>query len=197
MNHRRLIATAPRRHHLLAGWLVAAMAVLTSSPVSAFSAEGQGWVSGGVANLHHAAPTAAGWWGPSLQLGMTVNINDFWRIGADLGASHHFQRTIDDEPTGPHTVASAGLEARYAFDVFTYVPYVGLGAAIHPLSAPAETSPDGELASLRATVGLDYRMSREWSIGGAIQLHAPVTQPTDFPHYSTLRVHLGYHFRRF
>ena len=174
---------------------VGALVIVMAAPAHAFVPEGQGWAGAGAANLHHEAPTAAGWWGPVVQAGAVFELSDFWRVGADLSAGHHFAREVDDESLAPRSVVSAGAEIRYTFDVVTYVPYVGLGAAVHPLGPPSETSPDGELATLRATVGLDYRHSREWSFGGAAQLHAPVTQPADFPHYSTLRLHVGYHFR--
>ncbi len=171
--------------------------VTVSAPGHTFISEGHGWGGAGVANLHHEAPTAAGWWGPVVHGGLVINLSDFWRVGIDAGAGHHFQREDDGETIGPHSVVSTGLEARYALDIVTYVPYIGLGVGIHPLGPPSNTMPQGELATFRATIGLDYRHSREWSFGAAAQLHTPMTQPADFPHYSTLRVHVGYHFRRF
>ncbi len=194
------------RHHRIAtsrsliGLLTTVLvitAVMASTPDDAVAAEGHVWGGVGAANVNHAAPTALGWWGPSLEAGAVIDVTDFWRIGFDLGASHHFQREIDDEPAGPHTVASVGLEARYAFDVFTYVPYAGLGMGFHPLGAPSQATAGGELLSLRATIGLDYRHSRSWSYGGALRLHAPISEPTAFPHYSSIRGHVAYHFRLF
>lgn len=176
--------------------LVAAIAI-TATPMlaQAFGSEGHAWGGAGAANVNHAAPTAFGWWGPSVRSGLVIHATDFWRLTADAGASHHFGQTIDDEPAGPHTVVSAALGARYTFDVFTYVPYAELAGVVHPLGAPSTGSPGGELFSARIGLGLDYRMSREWSVGAAVRLHAPVTQPADFPHYSTLHLQAGYHFR--
>ena len=159
--------------------------------------EGHFWGGLGAANIGHAAPSAFGWWGPSAHLGGIAHINDFWRLSADLSVSHHFAREIEEESTGPHTVAGAALGIRYAFDIATYVPYAEFSVAVHPLGPPSSGSNAGELLSARATLGVDYRKSRRWSMGTAITLHAPVSDPSDFPHYSGLRFHVGYHFQRF
>ena len=182
---------------LLAAAIYVAIGLLSPAPAQAITSEGQWWTGVGAANLNEAAPSAFGWWGPSLETGVVFDVHDFWRLTADAGVSHHFRRTIDDEPAGPHTVVSTALGVRYTFDVVQYVPYAGLAFAAHPLGAPSSGAPDGELFSVRGTIGLDYRQSRRYSFGSAIDLHAPLSQPTDFPHYSSIRVHLGVHFRRF
>lgn len=175
-----------------------AIVAITAPSAQAFVSKGHLWAGAGAANIGHAAPSNFGWWGPSLHLGVVTEISDFWRVTADLGASHHFSTTDeDDESIGPYTVASGALGVRYAFDVAIYVPYIGLAAAVHPMGPPSSASPQGELLSLRATIGLDYRKSRNFSFGAAAELHAPVSEPSDFPHYSSIRAHLAYHFERF
>jgi len=173
------------------------MLLAVPSDVQGFGSQGQLWTGAGAANINSAAPTAAGWWGPTLAGGLVVDVGDFWRLTADAGVSHHFQRTVDDTSQGPHTVVSTAVGARYALDIITYVPYIGLAGVVHPMGAPTSTAPDGELFSLRATVGLDYRINRQWSLGAAVDLHLPVTEPGDAPHYSSAGLHIGYHFRRF
>lgn len=185
----------PRRIAAVAAAVLLTVAV--ASDAEAFGSEGQLWAGAGAANLHHPAPTAFGWWGPSLQLGAVVHAGEFLRITADMHGSHHFETEGDDEDEvlDAQSVAGVSLGARYALDVFTYVPYVGLAAAFHPLAPPSQGVPGGEWFSLRATIGLDYRRSREWSVGAAADVHAPMSQPGDFPHYSSIRVHVGWHFR--
>ncbi len=172
--------------------------ILTTPTAQAFVSQGHVWAGAGAANLGHAAPSAFGWWGPSIETGLVVDVSDFWRLTADIGASHHFATTDDDdEPIGPHTVVSGALGVRYALDIAIYVPYVGLAVAAHPLGPPSSASPNGEFLSFRGTIGLDYRKSRRISLGAAADLHAPMTEPSDFPHYSSIRLHIAYHFQRF
>lgn len=177
--------------------LATTLLMLTAPPASALKLQGQGWVGAGVANIHHAAPTAAGWWGPSLQTGLVLDLSDFWKLTADAGISHHFPRTVDDDRLGPHTIISTALGLRYAFDVAIYVPYAGLSVVYQPLGPPSDRFPEGEFLAARATIGVDYRRSRSMSIGAAAELSAPLTQPAEFPLYSTIRAHIGFHFRRF
>lgn len=161
-----------------------------------FVSEGQVWGAAGTANINHAAPTLAGWWGPKVEAGVALHLNDFFRVTADVSSSHHFERmNEDDEPIGPHTVLSTAIGARYSLDVLTYVPWVGLAFGYHPLGPPSEQAATGDPFSLRATIGIDYRRSRTLSFGGAVHLHAPLTDPGNFPHYSAIRLHVAYHFR--
>jgi hypothetical protein len=185
--------------HLMTALFSCMLLLVWLPSADAFPKEGHFWGGAGVANVNHAAPTAFGWWGPRADVGVVFQLNDFWRINADLGASHHFQRTPDEDedPIGPHTVLSTAIGARYALDVFTYIPYLGLSFVYHPLGPPSSQSPAGDPFSLRATLGVDYRRSRTLSYGAAIEVGAPLLSPADFPHYSGIRIHVGYHFRRF
>ena len=182
---------------LLLGCTVTVLSLFVPPSAQAMTSQGQWWAGAGAANVNTAAPSAFGWWGPTVQTGIVFDVHDFWRLTADAGVSHHFRRTIDDEPAGPHTVVSTALGVRYTFDVVQYVPYAGLSFAFHPLGAPSSGAPEGELFSVRGTLGLDYRYSRRYSFGAAIDLHAPLSEPTDFPHYSSIRFHIGVHYRRF
>lgn len=160
----------------------------------------QGQIFGGLqlATAQEAAPTVAGWWGPGVHAGATMNLSESWRLTADVGGSYHFARQVeDDERIGPHGVVSIAAGARYAFDVFTYVPYAGLSAVFHPMAPPNATQQAGDPFSLRATIGMDYRASRSRSWGIALDLGAPLLAPDRFPHYSGIRIYGAYHFRRF
>lgn len=167
---------------------------LAPATASAFSFQGQVYGGAGIANLNQAAPTAAGWWGPSLHTGLVIDLGDFFRATADIQGSYHFQRTIDENLSGPHAVFAAALGARYVFDVVSYVPYVGLSLVAYPMEVPGDS---GELFGLRATIGMDYRHNRRWSYGAAAELSTPLLEPANFPLYSSLRAHVAFHFRRF
>lgn len=182
---------------LLCILFIALGTVTRPNDAHALSFEGQGWVGTGAANIHQVAPTLAGWWGPALELGLVLNITDFWQLITDLSTSYHFERIVDDEAEGPYTVASAALGLRYTFDIFKYIPYAGISFVASPFGPPSESSPAGELWSIRATLGADYRYNRRISFGGAVQISAPLTEPQSFPLYSSIRAHIGFHFRKF
>ncbi len=188
----------PRRGSLQwVGLLLACL--LTCLPLSAqaFPSEGQVWTGVGANAIYETAPSSFGWWGPAASVGGVFLINDFWRFTADTSFSYHPSRTLDDATLESNSVWSAALGLRYALDILIYVPYVGLSVVAHPLSPPSSTNPGGDPLSLRATLGVDYRANRRYSIGAALEGHAPMTRPADFPHLASVRVHLGIHFRRF
>ena len=168
-----------------------------SPRADAFSFQGQLYAGLGAANINQAAPTVAGWWGPSLHTGLVLNLGDFFRATADFQGSYHLQRSFDDQIAGPHQVYALALGARYVFDVLSYVPYVGLSLVTYPLGVPDSAQSPNERFGLRATIGMDYRHSRRWSFGGAVELSAPLLEPANLPLYSSARAHIAFHFRRF
>lgn len=159
--------------------------------------EGQLWAGAGLNNVPSPAPSALGRWGPGLQLGTNVQLNDFWKVGVDVAASYHPSQIEGEESFDALLVSAVALEARYALDVFTYVPYAGLAGVFYPTGPTSERAPAGELLGLRATLGADYRYSRERSLGVAIDLHAPLTAPQSFPLYGSIRAYFAWHFRSF
>jgi hypothetical protein len=185
--------------HLWIATSVVALVLALAPVATAAPLEGQVWVGAGLANAHSAAPTPAGWWGPGLSAGGVLQLSDFWRLTLDTAGSYHFARTIgeEDELIGPHRILTIAAGVRYAFDVFKYIPYAGLSAVFQPLAPPTSAQTPGGPLALRATLGLDYRIERRYSVGAAIEVGAPVMTPSDFPHYSGIRVHFAYHFRRF
>jgi hypothetical protein len=167
---------------------------LSSSSASAFTGEGHVYLGPSAAN----ATALGGWghWGIGAQLGLVLGLSDFLKLSAGLEGSYHFaDRSDPEQPIDPFGVAGAFVGARYALDVFTYVPYVGL--AITTFAAGPPTSPDGGGFDLGAklTLGLDYRFSRFWSFGILADLHASLTEPANFPLYSSVNLHLARHFR--
>ncbi|WP_146618111.1 hypothetical protein [Lujinxingia litoralis] len=166
-------------------------------PVQAQAWEGQVWTGVGLSNTVAPAPSALGRWGPSLHLGANLQLGDFWKVGLDLGGSFHPTLEEEDERWESLLVTSVALEARYALDVFTYVPYLGLAGVVYPTGPSSERAPGGEALGLRASLGADYRQSRDRSLGLAFDLHAPLSAPQNFPLYVSARLYLAWHFRTF
>lgn len=172
------------------------MAAATCVFVSAVSApaaadDGRLWLELDGANLNTVGE--GGIWGPGLQLGGQWNATDFWAVYADLGTSYHF----GDEELGfrDDLVTAVSVGVRYNLDVFTYVPFVGLGVAGYldtPLvdDGPANTNLGGKIV-----VGVDWRFDRSWSAGFKAELHALATDLGRYPVYSTIGLNVAWHFR--
>lgn len=162
----------------------------------AFALQGQTSVGVGAANTAQIAPTAFGFWGPSLRVGGALHLGEFLRVTLD--GQYSFHRGVLDaeisEGIDTFHVAALAIGLRYDLDIITYVPYLGLSFVAYPLQVP-RTPEAGEPFGLRATIGLDYRHSRFWSWGGSVELATPLSEPGDFPLYSSLHFHLCYHFR--
>lgn len=173
--------------------LVLASGVVTLPCTSARAFSGEGHVYAGPSAANANALGGFGHWGPGAQLGLVLGLSDFWRFTAGLEGSYHFEDADEEIPS--FAVLGAFIGLRYALDVFTYIPYVGL--AVTTFAAGPPTSPDGGGFELGAklTVGLDYRFSRFWSLGVLADLHASLTEPAEFPLYSSINLQLGYHFR--
>lgn len=171
------------------------LALLTTRPAHAFSGEAMAWFGPSVANL--TASDTGLRWGPGGQLGLQLGLNDFWKLAVGLEGSYHFATTDDDVEVPATPVTGAFVGARYALDVFTYVPYAGLALTgfLDPPSASA--TPDGPALGAKLTLGVDWRTSRYWSWGVLVEVHMSFSEPGEIPVYSTANVHLGYHFRLF
>ncbi|TXD37599.1 hypothetical protein FRC98_07880 [Lujinxingia vulgaris] len=167
------------------------------TPDEAHAWEGQLWAGAGLNNTLAPAPSALGRWGPGLQLGANLQLGDFWKVGVDLSASYHPAQVEGEDSFQSLVVSAAALEARYALDVFTYIPYVGLAGVFYPTGPTSERAPNGERLGLRATLGADYRYSRTRSLGVAFDIHAPMTAPQNFPLYAGVRAYFAWHFRTF
>jgi hypothetical protein len=85
---------------------------------------------------------------------------------------------------------------RYNLDVFAYVPYVAVSMVLHQRGPVADLGerPISTLGA-KASLGLDWRFTRNWSVGGRVELHAVGSSPRQFPAFGTLQGVLSYHFR--
>ncbi len=167
--------------------------LLMCLPIQASASDGYAQLWSGLALANANGVTDNGQWGPGAQLGARVGITDFWSITGGVEGSYHFAETEDDIPSSEVLGLFGGF--RYNLDIFQYVPYLGLSIENFILAPPDAPGESRAGVGAKLSVGVDWRYSREWSLGGMIELHAPLTDPGDFPIYSTLGVNLAYHFR--
>jgi hypothetical protein len=109
-----------------------------------------------------SGPTSANGFGGGLHL--AYGLNDMFNLIADVDAAAH--------PQSQWTVVSGGVGAAYVVDVLRWVPWIG--AEVGPAAA-VSTDPACGLATLEPCTGLrlnlaipfglDYRVSRSFSVG--------------------------------
>lgn len=155
------------------------------------TADGRVWAGAGLANLTSFDDGSLP--GPGAQLGLGLDLSEFFALSLDATSSYHFGDADRELPAD--RVASAALGLRYNFDVFKYVPYAGLAAAAY-LDAPAVSGSTVEANfGVKLFLGVDWRFHRFWSVGFHGELHALLTQVQDFPVYTFLGLNAAYHLR--
>ncbi|QDG54474.1 porin family protein [Persicimonas caeni] len=167
--------------------------LLAVLPAQASASDGYAQLWGALNLANANAVSDNGQWGPGAQIGARVGITDFWSIVGGVEGSYHFAETEDDIPSSQVLGLFGGF--RYNLDVFQYVPYVGLAIENFVIAPPDAPGVNRAAVGGKFSLGLDWRYSRNWSLGGMIELHAPLTDPGDFPIYSTIGANLAYHFR--
>jgi hypothetical protein len=182
-------------HRLLPG-LVCFLMVL-SAPAAASASDGYAQFWGGLNLANANAASDGAQWGPGAQVGARFGISDFWSIIGGVGGSYHLE--TEDAPASEVLGLFGGF--RYNLDVFQYIPYVGLSVENFIFAPPDEPDAEGQTGETRSmvggkfSVGMDWRYSRNWSVGGMVELHAPLVDPANFPIYSTIGLNVAYHFR--
>ena len=176
-------------------WLGALSALAWPSPALAQRLEPRLWLGAG---LNHARPGAASsQLGAGAQLGLSLALSDFWGLQMGLDGAYHMRQEADD-PTKALPdlmVSDAFVAVQYTLDVLSYVPHVSLGLVGYlqgpPTAVRGEPAPD---LGARLNVGLHWRATREWSLGGNIDLHASLLNPSDFNLYTLFHLNVGYHW---
>jgi opacity protein-like surface antigen len=112
-------------------------------------------------------------------------------VEADISAFPVGTEPAKNPPAQPGFVSTGGVGLMYVFDVLRWVPYAGgiAGAGIFDggyLGAPL-IAPDLQLA-----LGVDYEITRSWTIGVAYRQHFFVTQMTAYPEFTTLGLRFEY-----
>ncbi len=189
-------STAATTTHRLFPLFCVALGCILCAPTQADALDLRASAAIGAANAQPTSQFAQ--WGFAGQLDIDASINDFWGIHAGLEGAYHLRREGTDPITPASTVANAWAGVRYNFDVFAYVPYIGL-AAVGYLNAPPTTAPNEQAtapgAGAKLTMGLLWRPRRSWSYGASIDLHGAVPALTNFGLWATLTFRIAYHWR--
>jgi hypothetical protein len=125
--------------------------------------------------------------------GYTYGLSDQFNLIAEGSYTFFPINTADRQgaPTVPVGAASGSVGATYVLDVLRWVPYFGLAAGsgvFHGGGLPApRLLPYAQLAA-----GLDYQVSREWSLGFSYRQHMFVTAPSDYPSLAVFQLRGGY-----
>ena len=140
--------------------------------------------------------------GPVSQLVLGLTLGDFFTLYGGLEGGYMFggegPAAAEDGapmPLEPYLLHDLFLGLRYNLDVFTYIPFVGLALVAY---GRGPTAPDGQPApalGAKLSVGMQYRAWRDWSVGGALELHGALPQLAELSFLGSLTLNLGYHFR--
>jgi hypothetical protein len=114
---------------------------------------------------------------------------------ADVGYSLVALGQTDDNSsvlnTRPGAVANLGVGVGYVLDVLTWVPYFGILAEGYYLVGG--TIQGGLLVGGGAgQVGLDYKLSRHWSVGALYEEHFLLTKMSTYPLYFNAFARVSY-----
>ncbi len=167
---------------------------LTSPSIAHARTEGRAWVSAGALGVRPG--TQAQQWGPATQLGLELSLGEFWGLMAGVDLAWPLARDATEQRAALEglMVSDLFVGATYRLDVFTYIPYVAVGVVGYLRGPPApDASPSPDLGA-RVSVGMLWRPSRDWSLGGAIDLGSSLTQLGTFGLTSAARFDLSYHF---
>lgn len=147
-----------------------------------------------------------------------------WSLGAFVSSSFHLDDTfalgfsldytlpVTHLATNRISILTLLLRFRYTIDLFSLVPYaeIAVGPAVgiplpkskkrpenglEPVTAPLVQETAIWAALAQATFGLQYRYSREASLGAEVAVGTYITHAPTFPLQTTVRLFWTYHFR--
>ncbi len=157
----------------LVGLAMSAAGLLAPGRAAADEHEWHAGLGFGYASLSGA--TNSNGFGGGLHL--AYGLDDTWNLIGDVDATAH--------PSSQWTVVSGGIGAAYVIDVLRWVPWIG--AELGP-AAVVSTDPQCGLASLEPCAsfrlglaipfGLDYRISKSFSVGAGGRFEMLVLGPT-------------------
>ncbi len=124
-------------------------------------------------------------WGPNLELQAEYGINDDWTIRFGASYSAFFKPGAGPEPL---SLAWTGLDAAWTLDILQVVPFLFAGAAVVAVGGP-DTSWRARLG-LRVGLGVDYLLSRSWSLGAEATYGLIVPDTGQVPALVTLSLRL-------
>ena len=201
-SHRLLSRRSPKMNGRLRSnspGLVALLALLCAfsisiTPAEANALEGRLIMGAGSGVTRPGSPDRQ--LGATSQFGLDLALGDF--IGLQVGLDGSYHPASNKRELPPVIVSDLYVGARYNFDVFKYVPYVGAGLVGYLNSPPVGAPEDNTLApgaGAKLFFGLYYRPRREWSFGGKVELHGAAPAFSEFSVYSAILFQVGYHWR--
>lgn len=172
------------RGMIVAGLLGAAVTVTGSA--RALESQWQAGADVGYAAVSYGGSVHSGFGGGAH---LTYGLTDSFNALADLTATTHGL----DEGLSRLQVLSASAGIAYTLDIIQWVPYAGLLVGGYRLSGGAGDA-EGKLG-LQGAFGLDYRLSRSWSLGAQVRYHT-FTDDLMQAHYVTAFLRAEYVWMR-
>ena len=175
-----VLSARPRTRPASTALAVAALLVALA-PTAVHAEEGElAWSVGAGfdSTLTLASHGTVARWTPRIGGGVRYALDDFWELGGALAVGVGLGGGPRAEPVF-HLLA----EARYVIDALQWVPYLCAGAGLlvrgdgpdayaGPGSGPAFD------ATLHLGFGVEYRPSRDWSVGAVARYHLALPDPT-------------------
>lgn len=167
-----------------------------SSPAYAGRTESRLWVGAGFNNARPGTSRQQS--GPGTQLGLSLTLSDFFSVQMGIDGAYHLadakkeDDAKDDLPDLFVTDAFLGLQ--YNLDIIQYIPYISVGLVGYLAAPPASDELPAPDLGARLSVGMNWRASRDWSLGAAIDLHSSLTTFSEFNLYTLVNLNVGYHW---
>ena len=165
------------RHHLVCGLTVLALGWLFFSPPTASAEQGEHALSAGAGLLTMAHAPGVGpeqRFAPVIEVAYRYAVDDFWELGANLGAGVGIGGEVPEASLG-----FIAFESRYVIDALTWVPYLcfGLGALLREDGPRAWSGDGGPTLDVtgHAGLGVEWRPARSWSLGLVAKYHLALT----------------------
>jgi|GEM_PF-360683 len=123
--------------------------------------------------------------------GLTDQFNFMAEGNVSVVAANQQVDYPDAPRTRPAEVDHVSAGVGYVIDILQWVPYVGVLASGYRLSGGTI---DGSqfAAGAALAVGVDYQLSRHWSVGLAARQHFLLTDLSTYPSYTTAQLRLEY-----
>lgn len=189
----RAHSAAPR---LITGLLSLCALMTVSTAAYAGRTESRLWLGAGA---NSAQPgTDQHQLGPGAQLGFSLSLSDFWSLQLGVDGAYHLADAREEEDAADDLpdlyVADAFVGVQYNLDVIQYIPYVSAGVVGYLQAPPYGGQAPGPDLGARLSLGMYWRASRDWSLGGAIDLHSSLTNFSQFNLYTLINLNVGYHW---
>lgn len=126
-------------------------------------------------------------WGGGLNTSLEYGFTDSWGLKGFL--AYNALAVTGDDP-GVLSVAQGGANVIYTLDILQIIPYLQLG--IEGAVIGGKNQDWGAYFGINAGAGLDYLLSRRWSIGVDIGYHLFIPDTKNLP----AMVHVGFRITR-